>query len=569
MPLAAGTRLGPYQVLEKLGEGGMGEVHLALDTRLTRKVALKYLSDPSLDLPRTRDRLLREARAAAQITHPNIAAIYDILDTAAHPCIVMEYVHGETLARMAERGPLPFAQVVSIGSQLADALAHAHAAGVIHRDLKPANIVVTPDGTPKILDFGLARVRDVEQDLSVADAPTSEAIQSHAGNLAGTPVYMAPEQLAGRPASPRSDIYSLGVTLYQLLTGRRPFTGRTTAELVYQVMSSPTPLASEALPSVPRLLNAIVAKAMARELESRYQSAAEMADDLRQIAQTEAGHGSRGSSTGVTDDSASAGGSRRRNAVLGVAGLALALLVAAGYGLWRRSPPPSAIGTQLVAVLPFVDTRGAVSASPDAVGFAEALGNALEGLSSVAVLSRPDATEHLHASHDIRKAVAELGVTMVVSGRASSEAARLQFDVDVQRPDGRRVFARTYKGEASAVAALERQAVADIIAAMGIPLTPADRERLRRVPACMPAAYRDYAAGRALLARPDSAGNAAKAEEAFARAAATDPRCAPAFAGLAEARWAEFRDSKNPALVEPASTAIETACALDPASPAD
>src|SRR5512136_3310867 len=121
------SSVGPYRVLERLGGGGMGEVFVALDTRLNRRVALKYLSDPSLDLPRTRERLLREARAAAQITHPNIAAIYDVLDTATHPCIVMEYAHGETLARIVDRGPLPFRQVVSIGSQLADALAHAHA----------------------------------------------------------------------------------------------------------------------------------------------------------------------------------------------------------------------------------------------------------------------------------------------------------------------------------------------------------------------------------------------------------------------------------------------------------
>ena len=260
----------------------MGEVHLAVDTRLNRKVALKSLTDPSLDTPQARSRLLREAHAAAQITHPNIAAIYDILETDAHPCIVMEYAQGETLSRIASRGPMPCHQVLAIASQLADALAHAHAAGVVHRDLKPSNIVLTPDGVVKVLDFGLARVHDIEQELASADDPTCEATRSRVGAMAGTPAYMAPEQLVGRPASPLSDIYSLGATLFELLTGRKPFEAPTTPDVIYQILAKPTPLASAVNGSVPPLVDAIVAKAMAKEPADRYQSAAQMADDLRQ-----------------------------------------------------------------------------------------------------------------------------------------------------------------------------------------------------------------------------------------------------------------------------------------------
>ncbi len=217
--------IGPYRIVDRLGAGGMGEVFLAFDTRLGRKVALKSLTDPSLDTPRTRERLLREARAAAHVTHPNIAAIYDVLDTGEHPCIVMEYAQGETLSAIAGRGPMAWREVTKVALQLVDALAHAHASGIVHRDLKPLNVVLTPDGIVKVLDFGLARVRDVEPETSASDELTREQIASHAGRLAGTTAYMAPEQFVGKPASHLSDIYSLGVTLYELLTGRRPFDG--------------------------------------------------------------------------------------------------------------------------------------------------------------------------------------------------------------------------------------------------------------------------------------------------------------------------------------------------------
>ena len=332
--------VGPYRVLQKLGEGGMGEVFLATDTRLNRKVALKYLSEPSLDLPRARERLLREARAAAQISHPSIAAIYDILDAGTHPCIVMEYVPGETLSKVAGRGPMPVDRVAAIGAQLADALAHAHAAGVVHRDLKPANVVLTDEGAVKILDFGVARVLDIDEELAAADAPTRETLLSQAGRFAGTPAYMAPEQLAGRAATPLTDIYSLGVTLFELLTSHRPFGGKTTPDLVYQMLSSPVPLPSALNGAVPPVLDAIVAKAMAREPAQRYRSAAEMAADLRRVERgtdTSTDHRRGGLPRGRAPpaEPAAAADAGRGGRVHGRRGRG-------GLGLHRRAPPGGA-----------------------------------------------------------------------------------------------------------------------------------------------------------------------------------------------------------------------------------
>ena len=556
--------VGPYRVLHKLGEGGMGEVFLATDTRLNRKVALKYLSEPSLDLPRARERLLREARAAAQISHPNIAAIYDILDAGTHPCIVMEYVPGETLSKVAGRGPMPVDRVAAIGAQLADALAHAHAAGVVHRDLKPANVVLTAEGAVKILDFGVARVFDIEEQLAAADEPTRETLLSQAGRFAGTPAYMAPEQLAGRTATPLTDIYSLGVTLFELLTSHRPFGGKTTPDLVYQMLSSPVPLPSAINGAVPPVLDAIVAKAMAREPAQRYRSAADMAADLRRVERGT----DTSTTTGGTDflDAERRLRNRRRRRMLAAAAACTAVgaLAVWAYTAVRRQATLPLSGSVSVAVLPFTSSQNDPEALKAGLGFSESLVAALEGLSSVTVLSRPDFSDYLANAPDRVKSAGALGIDAVVAGDVVLTGSRRGFAVRVQQPDGRVLLKRRYEGSAAEVSSLERLAVGDIVAALNVGLTAADHERLRRVPACRDDAYADFVEGRGLLDRKDIPGNMAKAEQAFSRAVTRDPRCAPAFLGLADARWAAYQDQgANAGLVERAREALDAAAALD------
>ena len=566
------SSVGPYRIVERLGAGGMGEVHLAVDTRLNRKVALKSLTDPSLDTPNARSRLLREARAAAQITHPNIAAIYDILETGAHPCIVMEYAQGETLARIASRGPMPCHQVLAIASQLAGALAHAHAAGVVHRDLKPSNIVLTPDGVVKVLDFGLARVHDIEQELASAGDPTREATVSRAGVMAGTPAYMAPEQLVGHPASPLSDIYSLGATLFELLAGRKPFEAPTTRDVIYQILAKPTPLVSAVNGSVPPIVDAIVAKAMAKEPSERYLSAAQMAEDLGRAAlecAAEPGRpGSRGSTVGLAASFARMTSRRRWIAGLVGAAIVAAVLIPTGYllrGRWAAAPP---IASQFVAVLPFVNDTGDSASDVSAAAFTASIVDALEGLSNVTVVSRRDTAEHFPSPAGLEKGARELGVSMIVSGSLSRVAGGHRFLVKVARADGRVVSTRQYPANPGGVASRQAQAVNDVVSVLGVTLTPEDTERLAtRVLACRAEAYPDYVAGRALLEREDIVGNPQKAEEAFLRAVTLDPNCAVGFAGLADARWARYRDTKDPSLAEMASRAIESALTLDDRNP--
>ena len=266
-----GRVIGSFEVRSHLGSGGMGEVYRARDRRLGRDVALKFLTPAWAPDAEARDRLRREALAASALNHPHICTLHDIVDDEGRPVLVMEIVEGEPLSAVIPNEGLPIETVVRYGEQLADALAHAHAHGIIHRDLKPANIVVTPNGRAKVLDFGIARQMRAADLAAVTQDHT--ALTNDAGSIAGTLRYLAPEVLAGQPADARGDIWALGVVLYEMTTGMRPFEGLTGLALTGAILHEPMP----ALPArVPGTLRAILQKCLAKEPSQRYQSAAEI-----------------------------------------------------------------------------------------------------------------------------------------------------------------------------------------------------------------------------------------------------------------------------------------------------
>ena len=230
MPLAAGSRLGPYAIVSALGAGGMGEVYLAIDTRLEREVALKLLAAPDTTQAAGAN-LIREARLASTLSHPNVCTVFEAGEIDGRTFIAMERVDGRSLSAIIRDGPLPADRAIRLGSQIADGLAHAHQRGVVHRDLKPANILVTSDGRIKILDFGVARRGLPERNGGTQSTRTAEADAA----LAGTLPYMAPEVLRGDTADARSDVWALGVVLFEMASGRRPFEGRTTYELTSSI----------------------------------------------------------------------------------------------------------------------------------------------------------------------------------------------------------------------------------------------------------------------------------------------------------------------------------------------
>lgn len=282
MTLAAGTLLGPYQIIASVGAGAMGEVYRARDTRLDRTVAIKVLHPADGGDAAARERFEREARAASSLNHPHICALYDIGREGTLDFLVMEFLEGETLAARIAAGPLGVDQVVRYGVEIAAALESAHGRHLVHRDLKPGNVMVTSAGA-KLLDFGLVK-RTAPTPGGMTDATRSvECTQP--GIVVGTVSYMSPEQARGLPVDPRTDLFSLGVVLYELLTGRRPFSGDTAADIVSAILGAEPTRPSAVIPRVSAELERIVGKAMQKDPADRYQTAQELGSDLRALRQ--------------------------------------------------------------------------------------------------------------------------------------------------------------------------------------------------------------------------------------------------------------------------------------------
>jgi serine/threonine protein kinase len=276
-----GNDVGHYRVIRKLGEGGMGEVYLAEDVRLGRPVALKFLPAALKADPDSRARLLNEARAASLLRSPNIAVTYDIGEHAGADFIVMEFVEGELLSKRVAQGPLPVREAIDVGLQVADALDEAHSRGIIHRDIKSANLIRTDRGLVKVLDFGLAKFLATK---GREDHLVTQPQVTIAGMVVGTISYMAPEQALGRSVDHRADLFSLGVVLYEMATGRIPFSGTSPTEIVDKILHETPAPPSSLNASVPKALDVIVARTLEKSLTFRYQTARDMRQDLRELA---------------------------------------------------------------------------------------------------------------------------------------------------------------------------------------------------------------------------------------------------------------------------------------------
>ena len=339
----ASQQVAHYRIIEKLGTGGMGEVYLAQDLKLERKVAIKLLPAKSIDDALARKRLLREAKAAATLDHPNICAIHEVREDGDCPYIVMQYIEGQTLAHKLLESALKPEEVIDIGVQVAEALAEAHAHGVVHRDIKPQNIIITPRGQVKVLDFGLARLAAASEQSNDPDAKTETQLTEE-GYIVGTVAYMSPEQLKGQPIDTRSDLFSLGVTLYECATGTPPFRGSSKIEISSKVLQVDPRKPTHVNPGIPPMLESIILKAMAKDADARYQSAEEMLEDLRRLRTSLSGATEllpsvtrRRSSSTVADAAVEALRSRRVQIILAL--IVVAIIGAfIGLRLWRTSP---------------------------------------------------------------------------------------------------------------------------------------------------------------------------------------------------------------------------------------
>jgi two-component system, LytTR family, response regulator len=279
--LNSGDGLGHYRIVSRLGEGGMGEVYLATDTRLDRSVALKVLPPAMAQDPGRMERFEREAKAASALNHPNVAHIYEIGEAGGIHFLAMEFIEGSPLQSRIDGKPLAVPEISGIGAQIADALDAAHAKGIVHRDIKPANIMITPRGHVKVLDFGLAKLVPASHGLSQTQMETRV---SAAGMLLGTVQYMSPEQALGREVDHRSDIFSLGVVLYQMSTGRVPFAGSTPSETIARILEAQPEAMARFNYDLPEELDRIVRKCLEKDRERRYQSARDVMVDLKELA---------------------------------------------------------------------------------------------------------------------------------------------------------------------------------------------------------------------------------------------------------------------------------------------
>ena len=431
MPLSPGARLGPYDLQSRLGGGGMGEVWKAYDAKLQRTVAIKVLHETA----DAASRILAEARAASALNHPHICTIHDVGDAAGQSFIVMEHVEGKPLSELIPSDGLPPASVIRYGTQIADALAHAHAHDIVHRDIKSANVVITPDGRAKVLDFGVA------EKLAAAEAAAvtmTRAATAQPGLLVGTLAYMAPEQLRGEAATPRSDIWALGVLLYEMASGRLPFEGTTqTAVIAAIVKDSPAALPSRASAG----LRTVVQRCLQKEPGQRYGHSAAVHAALEAIQSG-------------TADAASAA------AVVPVASEAAS-----------------------IAVLPFTN----MSADPEQEHFSDGLTDEviadLSGIRALRVISQTSAMRFKGTDKDLRTVARELNVRYVLQGSVRRAGANLRVTAQLIDPEtDSNVWAHKYSGSIDDVFGIQEEISRKIVAALQMQLSPEEDKKLAERP---------------------------------------------------------------------------------------
>jgi TolB-like protein len=464
-----GTTLGPYRLLEKIGEGGMGEVYRAEDSRLQRIVAIKILS-ARLATPDRVERFEAEARAASALNHPNILTIHDVGRERETAYFAMEWVQGQTLRDLLRSGPVPLRKVVSLARQIAEGLATAHAAGIVHRDLKPENVMVTSDGLAKIVDFGLAKLNPVPAEPTGDTEPTVTRIAAtEPGLVMGTVGYMSPEQAAGRPVDYRSDQFSLGLLIYELVTRTRPFQRPTTAQSLAATIEADPPPIETLQPDVSPHLAAIVARLLSKDPGERYESTRDLARELKSVSASTPLHGvplRRGDRRG------------RRRALLALT--AVALLTAAASVTWfGRTPGPAPAvepDRPLLAVRPFRSLSADQEQGYFAAGITEEIRGQLSQVSALRLLSRNALDGY---DGDVARAVRELGIRNIVDGSIRVEGSRVRVSAELVDASTQQTrWSDNYDRDLADVLAVQSEIAQQIAGALTLSLSPAERERI-------------------------------------------------------------------------------------------
>jgi TolB-like protein/Tfp pilus assembly protein PilF len=549
MRLAPGERLGPYIIEAEIGAGGMGQVFRARDTRLQRPVAIKVLSGEIAD-PMARQRFKREALAASALNHPHIVTVYEADETDGHPYIVTEIVDAGTLADWVMSTRPTWRQIADLLTGVADGLASAHAAGVLHRDIKPQNILVTTSGYAKLADFGLATLSG--DDHADGDAATMTHLRTQPGIIVGTLAYMSPEQATGRRLDARSDIFSFGVVLYEVLAGRRPFQGPTSAALVHAIAQDPAPALPEELPV---LLRAVVEKALEKDPADRYQTMRDLVVDLRKVARQE------------PPQPAGIATSRRWQIV----GLAAAVVTLVSLVLWMVFGPGIGAGPVPVRSLAVLPLKPLAQGDGDVgLGLADTIITRIGQVEGITV--RPTSAVRKYSAPDANAldAARELQVDVVLDGTLQRAGDRLRVNMTLVRVhDSATLWSKTFNTAFADVFAVEDEIATAVVSELRLRLSQADRMRLTKHHTSSPEAYEYYLKGVATFTTVGSAssnvtGNVDKGIELLERAVAIDPNYALAHAQLAwGAMWLASINGDDVAFAR-AREALARADALDP-----
>jgi len=560
-----GRTLGHYRIVDKIGEGGMGVVYRAHDERLDRHVAIKVLPEEVAADPDRLARFEREAKAVAKLDHPNILAIHDFGTEESVAFAVMELLEGESLREVITGGGLTPGKAVEYARAIADGLAAAHDKGIVHRDLKPENVFLTRDGRIKILDFGLAKLKLPERDLA-SETPTA-TLETRPGGFLGTVAYMAPEQVQGKPADNRSDIFALGVVLYEMIAGRRPFRGASTVETAAAILKEDPEVISVAASGVPTTLASVVSKCLEKRPEDRFSSAHDLALTL----------GAIDSDTPALPAASSSFLHRRWPHILAVSVAATIALVFVlpPEGLFdHETTEPATSGPPRIVVLPF-ENLGSPNDAYFADGMTEEITARLATVSGFRVISRTSAAQYAGTDKSVAQIGAELAVDYVLEGtvrwaRDEGGASRIRVTPQlIQVADDTHLWAETYDRVIDDVFDVQSEIAQSVTDHLGVSLAGAERTLVEAQPTSNLQAYQAYLRGRHLAKEPHfTYENWQRVMAAYQQAVDLDPDFALAHAELARghALLHYFRHDLTPDRLQAADQAAQRALELAPNS---
>jgi serine/threonine protein kinase/tetratricopeptide (TPR) repeat protein len=603
--LPAGSSLSHYRIVSKIGAGGMGEVYSAQDTKLDRKVAIKFLHEEFSKDADKLGRFIQEAKAASALNHPNILTVYEIGEVDGKNYIATELIDGQTLREhLSHKESLQLNSILKIGVQVSEALSAAHQAGIVHRDIKPENIMLRIDGYAKVLDFGLAKLTEkkaVTIGSEGSEAATRVQVNTTPGLVMGTVSYMSPEQARGKVTDARTDIWSLGVVLYEMLAGKVPFTGETVNHTIVSILEK-EPLLLE---NVPAELQRIVRKAMTKDVEMRYQSARDLLIDLKNlrrdldiqgelersvvpnraataesanenqtqvyasgsVAATKSGQAAATQS--VTTSSSSleyavtqASSHKFATAIIGVL-LVGVISTVAYFAFVSRGGSPKQISS--IAVMPFVNESGNADVEYLSDGMTETLIKSLSNLSSLDVKPRSSVFRYKGKDTDLQTIAKELNVQAILNGRVAQRGEQLTLSlelVDVQKNSV--IWTEQYQRKQSDLVSLQSEIARDVSTKLKAKLSGAEETKVTRTATADPEAYQAYLKGRYYWNRR-TAENLKKAIEQFKLAKDRDPNYALAFVGLADcyAVLNEYAGTPTSETVPQSKAYAERALAID------